>query len=94
MTAMSVKQLESAILALPPDERQELLDWVDGHRRELLVPPAGESEAVKQELRSRRQEYFDHPERFIRFESDEDLHRFFEGIQNEVTARVSSARRR
>lgn len=90
---MSVKQLESAILALPPEQRQEILEWCDAHRRELLAPPAAESEAVKQELLRRRQEYIDHPERFIRFETDEELDRFFEGIQNEVAARVSSTRR-
>ncbi len=86
---MSVKQLESAILALPPNERQELLDWVDGHRRELLVPPAAESEAVKQELRSRRQEYIDHPERFVTM-NDADWDQLEREIDEEVRKKTSA----
>lgn len=62
---MSVAQLESAILALPLDQRQQLLDWLDEHRRELVPPPAQESDAVKQELLRRRQEYVEHPEQFM-----------------------------
>ena len=33
---MSVKQLESAVVALPPDERQEFIHWLDDHRHELV----------------------------------------------------------
>ena len=33
---MSVKQLESAVAALPPDERQEFIHWLDDHRHELV----------------------------------------------------------
>jgi putative addiction module component (TIGR02574 family) len=33
---MSVKQLESAIAALPPNERREFIHWLDDHRHELV----------------------------------------------------------
>ena len=35
---MSVKQLESAISALPPNERREIINWLDDHRHELIAP--------------------------------------------------------
>ena len=38
---MSLQQLESAILALPPQERQRLALWFEEHRHELL----GDTEA-------------------------------------------------
>ena len=33
---MSVKQLESAVAALPPAERREFIHWLDDHRHELV----------------------------------------------------------
>jgi hypothetical protein len=33
---MSVEQLESAIKALPPEERRQFAGWFDDHRHELI----------------------------------------------------------
>lgn len=33
---MSVKQLESAVAALSPDERRKFFHWLDDHRHELV----------------------------------------------------------
>ncbi len=33
---MSVKQLESAVAALPPGERRRFIHWLDDHRHELV----------------------------------------------------------
>ena len=50
---MSLEQLESAIVALPPDERWRLAEWFEEHLSELL----GEddlSEEQKEEILHRR----------------------------------------
>jgi hypothetical protein len=91
---MSIEQVESAILQLTPDDRKRLLLWLDENRHELFSSgPSGldVTEAQKSELFRRRQEYFDHPERFIHLETGDDLDRFFKDIRRDVQARVSSA---
>jgi len=89
---MSVEQVESAIREMPTEERRRLLLWLDEHRYELFAGSDGVTEAQKAELLRRRQEYFDHPERFIRVTSEAELDRFFEDIRREVQARLPSAR--
>ena len=89
---MSIEQVESTILELASDERQRLLLWLDEHRHELFGNGDAVTDAQKAELLRRRQEYFDHPERFTRVTSEEELDRFFEGIRHEVHARLSPAR--
>jgi hypothetical protein len=89
---MSIDQVESAILELAPGDRRRLLLWLDVHRHELFCESDEVTEAQKAELLHRRQEYFDHPERFIRVTNEEELDRFFEDIRREVHARLSPAR--
>jgi hypothetical protein len=89
---VSVKQLESAILALPPEERQQILEWCDAHRHELLAPPAPESDAVKQELLRRRQEYIDHPERFVTM-NDADWDKLEREVDEELRKKTSARQR-
>lgn len=92
---MSIEQVESAILQLTPEDRKRLLLWLDEHRHELFsntFSGADVTEPQKSELLRRRQEYFEHHERFIHLETEEDLDHFFEGIRRDVQARVSSAR--
>ena len=89
---MSIEQVESAIRELPAEERRRLLLWLDEHRYELFGESDEVTEAQKAELLRRRQEYFDHPERFIRVTNEEELDRFFEDIRREVQARLSPAR--
>ena len=62
---MSVEQLESAILALPPDERQRLALWFEEHRHELLGDTEADddlTEDQKAEILRRRDLALAHPE--------------------------------
>ena len=88
---MIVEEIEAAILALPPAEKAKIAEWFTIHRQEL-VSEAAETDAMKAELRRRKQEYLEHPERFVRFETEEEMNAWFEDIRREVDARVSSAR--
>jgi putative addiction module component (TIGR02574 family) len=59
---MSLEQLESAILALSPDERLRLIEWVDLHLAELV--PSTEltiSEEQKAEILRRRDAFLASP---------------------------------
>ena len=91
---MSVEQLESAILGLPPEERRRLVAWLDEHRHELfsgvVAPEADLTEQQKAEIRRRRQDYRDHPEKFIGMD-EKSLEEMFARIRN-ACARVSSTR--
>ncbi|MGV3757725.1 MAG: hypothetical protein ACO1QS_20275 [Verrucomicrobiota bacterium] len=89
---MSLDQLEAALKQLPVIERRRFVDWVDDHRAELLDLDEV-NEAQKEELLRRRQEYEDHPEKFLQL-NESELDGFFEGVRREVQARVSSARSR
>lgn len=90
---MSIEQVEHAILALAPEERRELLKWFDEHRHELFgeASPTELSEAQKSEMLRRRNEYSEHPERFIAMD-DKTLDEMFARLRRHVTARVSSIR--
>jgi hypothetical protein len=92
LSSMSIEQVESAIREMPPEERRRLLLWLDEHRHELFAGSQDVTEAQKAELLRRRQEYFEHPERFIRVTTEAELDRFFEEIRREVQARLSPAR--
>lgn len=48
---MSVEQLESAIRALPPDERRKFAGWFDDHRHELIQRKEVEAAQQKEVLR-------------------------------------------
>jgi hypothetical protein len=89
---MSIEQVETAIRGMPVEERRRLLLWLDEHRYELFAAGEDVTRAQQDELLRRKQEYFDHPERFIRVTSAQELDRFFEDIRREVQARLSSPR--
>jgi hypothetical protein len=92
LSSVSIEQVQSAIREMPAEERRRLLLWLDEHRYELFTQSDELTEAQKGELLRRRQEYFEHPERFIRVTNEEELDRFFEHIRREVQARLSPAR--
>lgn len=85
---MSAHEVETLIRSLPPAELRQFAEWWDVHRTDLLNSSAGtsdsapESDAVKTELLRRRQEYTDHPERFLRL-NDAALDQMFRDIENE-----------
>jgi recombinational DNA repair ATPase RecF len=61
---MSVDQLESALQALPPEERRKFIHWLDKHRDELIdaADDLNLTEEQKAELLRRREEALAHPE--------------------------------
>lgn len=97
---MSVQELENRVRELPPEDLRRFAEWWESFRDAAFVRPLlgdaaespGESEEVRQELLRRRQEYREHPERFLHLPDAEGLDRFFKEIRREVTDRVSSAR--
>jgi hypothetical protein len=61
--AVSLEQLESAILGLTPEERQRLAVWFEENRRELLGDDSGElTEDQETEVIRRRDLAMAHPE--------------------------------
>jgi putative addiction module component (TIGR02574 family) len=59
---MSVEQLESAILALPSEERWRLAEWFENHLAELLRDADdGLSEEQKMEVLRRREAFLADP---------------------------------
>ena len=86
---MSVKELEEQVSKLPPEELSEFDVWWESRRRELLGKDEGETEAVKSELRSRKQEYLDHPERFVRMDEN-DIKQMFARIAHARTHQTSA----
>ena len=86
---MSANQIKEAIGALPPAEQAEIAAWLM-QKCEPTAPE--ESGAVIEELTRRKQQYLDHPEKFVRFENESEMKSRFEDIRREVDSRVSSAR--
>ena len=85
---MSVEQLESAIKALPPEERERFAGWFDDHRHELI----GRKEiddAQQREVLSRLHETATNSATVEAFEEN-DLERMI----RDVTAKKAQARRR
>ena len=81
---MSAQEVEQMIRSLPDAELRRFAEWWEEHRASMLSSPAApESEAVKAELRHRRQEYRDRPERFERLD-DAGLDQMFREIENEI----------
>jgi len=76
---MSIEQVESAIQALPPEERRRLVRWFDDHRHEFLKPqreaPDEDVESSQQrEVLSRLAETDAHPDSLEPF-GEQDLDR-------------------
>lgn len=62
---MSLEQLESAILALPGDERKRLALWFDQHRNNLLAESEDDDDLTddqQAEILRRREQALAHPE--------------------------------
>jgi hypothetical protein len=89
---MSVEQLESAIKALPPEERRRFVGWFDDHRHELMDEAGDISPAVRAELEMRLKETDEHPELLEPFE-EADMERMIQDTVN-AHAKKSSARKR
>ena len=89
---MSLEQIETAILGMPPAERRCLLAWLDEHRDDLFnESPAELSPVQTAELLRRRQEYIDHPEQFTRLDGPA-VDALFARIRRHVAARLSPSR--
>jgi hypothetical protein len=73
---MSVEQVESAIQALPPDQRRKLAHWFDEHRHELLKPQERATDedvesSQQREVLARLAEAEARPESLEEFEEDD-----------------------
>jgi hypothetical protein len=85
---MSVEQLESAIKALPPEDRERFAGWFDEHRHELVRRQKVE-EAQQREILNRLHEIENNPEILEPFE-EKDLERLI----HDVTSKKTSSRPR
>ena len=85
---MGIEQIEASILALPPEERAQLIGWFDAHRHELT----GEADvwpAVRAELELRLKETDDHPELLEVFD-EKDLERMFKEFADARSHKTST----
>jgi hypothetical protein len=69
---MSVEQLESAIKALPPEERERFAGWFDDHRHELIRRQV--DDAQQKEVLARLHETDANPETLEAFEETDLEH--------------------
>lgn len=90
---MSVEQIEATLLKLSREQRRKFADWFYRHENELLDPRDDDevSPEVKEEIRDRRREYDEHPERFKRMDK-KSLDRMINRVRKNVATRLSSAR--
>jgi hypothetical protein len=80
---MSVEQLESAIRALPPEDRKRFAGWFDDHRHELISRREIE-EAQQREVLARLHEAETHPDTLEAFE-EADLERMIHDAASKKT---------
>ena len=67
---MSVEQIETSVLQLPPEDRRRFLNWLYEHEDELLGSDDGEIHPeVQAEILRRREEALAHPEKLEAWES-------------------------
>jgi hypothetical protein len=85
---MSVEQLESAIKALPPEERERFAGWFDDHRHELIRRREID-DAQQREVLARLEEARSNPDSLEPFE-EKDL----EQMLRDVATKKTQARRR
>jgi hypothetical protein len=85
---MSVEQLESAIKALPPEDRERFAGWFDEHRHELISRQKVE-EAQQRELLYRLRETETNPETLEAFEEND-----LENLIHDVTSKKTPSRPR
>ena len=92
---MSLAEIENQVIALPEEERRQFAEWFLQNQGKILPPPLDEggdvTRAMQAELLLRKQEYFDHPERFRRVKTSADLKAYFDEVRDEVRTRLSSA---
>ena len=86
---MSVEQLESAIKALPPEERRQFAGWFDEHRHELMGEAGDTSPEVRAELELRLKEMNEHPELLEPFE-EADVEQMFKEFAHARTKKASA----
>lgn len=90
---MSVKQLESAVAALPPGERRRFIHWLDDHRHELVDEAEDFALTAKQkaELQRRKEAFLANPAMAGQWEGTaERIHQHLHARR----ARKTSGRRR
>ena len=87
---MSVEQLESAIKALPPEERRRFVGWFDEHQHELIQRQEVEA-AQQQEILHRLNEAGANPAILESFE-EADVDRMISDAAH-AHAKKASARR-
>jgi|GEM_PF-878499 hypothetical protein len=80
---MSVEQLESAIKALAPEERERFAGWFDEHRHELVRRRKVE-EAQQREILDRLHEVEKNPKILEAFEEN-DLERLIQDVTSKKT---------
>lgn len=80
---MSVEQLESAIKALPPEERERFAGWFDDHRHEL-VRRREIDDAQQREVLARLEEVRANPDSLEPFE-EEDLEQMLRDVATKKT---------
>jgi hypothetical protein len=85
---MSVEQLESAIKALPPEERERFAGWFDDHRHELIRRREIDN-AQQREVLARLEEARTNPDSLEPFE-EKDL----EQMLRDVATKKTPTRRR
>jgi hypothetical protein len=85
---MSVEQLESAIKALPPEERERFAGWFDEHRHELIRRRQVE-DAQQREILNRLREVEANPETLEAFEEND-----LENLIRDVTSKKAPTRSR
>jgi hypothetical protein len=67
---MSVEQIETSVLQLPPEDRRRFLNWLYEHEDELFGNDDGEIHPeVQAEILRRREEALAHPEKLEAWES-------------------------
>jgi hypothetical protein len=88
---MSVEQLESAIKALPPEERKRFAGWFDDHRHELIDRREIE-DAQQREVLIRLQETDANPETLEPFE-ESDLERMIRDASHATRKKAPTRRR-
>ena len=88
---MSVKQLESQVLALPLAERRAFTRWLDEHRDEIEKPSVL-ARAQESEVRQRLAEMESDPALRVPF-AKADAQQMFKEIMDERAAKTSSRTR-
>ena len=87
---MNVEQLESAIKALPPEERERLAGWFDEHRHELVLRREVD-DAQEREVLTRLHETDTNPDTLEAFE-EADLERMIRDASHAPNKKAQTRR--